>query len=584
MLVIWILESQRTTNADEKAGMVMTFKGAGGCTYDKRKNGKINLGVNFGGNLVSKRASGIGVLMCICFLLIVSVHADGHEPERNLTKELEETIAGMREEDGYRVSLLKIYQERTDVLTSEIARLRNVISDIRGESPSDSSSSLVVDVPPVTEEEQKSWYYYFFPKSRTTYFIPVNDTADAKEEKKCETFKCCSLMVVETAMDILWVAVTDPVNLAGKVSESVSKVVKDQLQVLSGILGTAITFTALNMAVYVTTKFSKICSKAKRLCGRMCDLPVPALGIDLFKQVIGWASEQKEKPALERAMEERLEAMTEAMKKIKDELKRVPRAELQQKCSYCGSNVHTIKNCPLRMAEVNKECAYCGKRGHFAYECLVKKQDEEKGVKPWQGMIGSWGNCRYCGRRGHKESECRVKQRDEMLRKGAGPSNWQAQKPPLFPKPPKPPPRNVNTVDNRENFDEKKRSVYAPIHLDGVKFSRCLIDTGSQVNLIPKADVTRNQFVVSKNEIQEIYGFNGTPGQILGTVSGDLKLGPNKEPKKAVFMVSSEITTPIIGFPTLRDFGLSINCQKHEIVNEQTGESVFCSVVMDEKN
>ena len=90
--------------------------------------------------------------------------------------------------------------------------------------------------------------------------------------------------------------------------------------------------------------------------------------------------------------------------------------------------------------------------------------------------------------------------------------------------------------------------------------------------------------MVSKNDIKEIYGFNGAPGQILGTVTGNLKLGPNKEPREASFMVSSEITTPIIGFPTLREFGLSINCQKHEIVNEQTGESVFCSVVIDEKN
>ena len=199
---------------------------------------KIALTMNMKGGVLGGGTSRIGVLMCLCFLLTVSVHADGHEPERNLTKELEETIAGIKEEDKYRDSILQIYQKKSDVLTLEIARLKDAISDFRGESPSDSSSTLMVDVPPVAKEEKKSWYYYFFPKYRTTYFIPVNDTADAKEGKKCETFICCSLMVVETAMDILWVAVTDPVNLARKVSESVSKVVKDQLQVLSGILGT----------------------------------------------------------------------------------------------------------------------------------------------------------------------------------------------------------------------------------------------------------------------------------------------------------------------------------------------------------
>ena len=73
MLVIWILESQRTTKEDEKAVMVMTFRGNGGCSYDKRENGKINMGVNFGGNLVSKRVTEVGLLIVILLLLTSSV-------------------------------------------------------------------------------------------------------------------------------------------------------------------------------------------------------------------------------------------------------------------------------------------------------------------------------------------------------------------------------------------------------------------------------------------------------------------------------------------------------------------------------
>ena len=94
------------------------------CQCQAMKRRKITLTMNMKGGVLGGGASGIGVLMCLCFLLIVSVHADGHEPERNLTKELEETIAGMKEEDKYRDSLLKIYQERSDVLTLEIARLK----------------------------------------------------------------------------------------------------------------------------------------------------------------------------------------------------------------------------------------------------------------------------------------------------------------------------------------------------------------------------------------------------------------------------------------------------------------------------
>ena len=619
---------------------------------------KVTLTMNMKGGVLGGGASGIGVLMCICFLLIVSVHADGHEPERNLTKELEETIAGMREEDGYRTSLLKIYQERTDVLTSEIARLKDVISDFRGESPSDSSSTLIVDVPPVTEEEKKSWYYYFFPKSRTTYFIPVNDTADAKEEKKCETFKCCSLMVVETAMDILWVAVTDPVNLAGKVSESVSKVVKDQLQVLSGILGTAITFTALNVAVYVTTKFSKICSKAKRLCGRMCDLPVPALGIDLFKRVIGWASEQKEKPALERAMEERLKSMTDAMEKIKEELKKpLPRREyMSPKCGYCGSSAHVMRDCPVKKYD-DQKCHYCGEKGHIAVSCPKRKADQSTGIKPWKknprarviiekGEASGEGqevSCSYCGKPNHTASFCLVKKKDDMSRASedlnpfrpkqycriCGLNNhtesncfknkkklvktctycggWNHNEKECYKKVYDEQQekgyedRGVSTIaassrvaqgeesgsgnaEKGESSISKKTRVYAPINFEGKRFSKCLIDTGAQANLMPAGDVTRHQFVVNKGGIKEVRGFNGSPGKILGTVMGDLQFGPDKGTKKVEFLVSPDVGEPIIGFPTLRDFGLSINCQSHEIYNESTGEAVLCSVVNAEKN
>ena len=618
---------------------------------------RVTLTVNVKGGMLGGGASGIGVLMCLCFLLVVSVHADGHEPERNMTKELDETIAKLKEEDKYRDSVLQIFQDRSDVLTLEIARLKDAMNDFRGE-PSDSSSTLMVDVPPITEEEKKSWYYFFFPKSRVTHFIPVNATADAKEEKKCETFKCCSLMVVETAMDILWVAVTDPMNLAGKVSESVGKVVKDQLQVLSGILGTTITFTVLNVVVYVTTKFSKICSKAKRLCGRMCDLPVPALGIDLFKRIIGWASEQKERPTLEKAMEDRLRSMTEAMEKIKEELKKpLPKREyVSPKCGYCGSSAHVMRDCPVKKYD-DQKCHYCGERGHIAVSCPKRKADQSTGVKPWKknpraSVIiekgegsgeGQEVSCSYCGKPNHTASFCLVKKKDDMNRASqdlnpfrsrqccriCGLSNhtesncfgnkknfvktcsycggWNHKEKECYKKVYDEQQRRrskdegvstiaassqiaqneefgIDGVDKGELSVSKKTRVYAPINFEGKRFSKCLIDTGAQANLMPAGDVTRHQFVVNKGGIKEVRGFNGSPGKILGTVMGDLQFGPDKGTKKVEFLVSPDVGEPIIGFPTLRDFGLSINCQSHEIYNESTGEAVLCSVVNAEKN
>ena len=100
---------------------------------------------------------------------------------------------------------------------------------------------------------------------------------------------------------------------------------------------------------------------------------------------------------------------------------------------------------------------------------------------------------------------------------------------------------------------------------------------------MPASDVTRHQFVINKGGVTEVRGFNGSPGKILGTVLGELQFGPDKGTKKTEFLVSPDVGEPIIGFPTLRDFGLSINCQSHEIFNENTGEAVLCSVVSSKK-
>ena len=117
------------------------------------------------------------------------------------------------------------------------------------------------------------------------------------------------------------------------------------------------------------------------------------------------------------------------------------------------------------------------------------------------------------------------------------------------------------------------------MNFEGVRFSRCLIDTGAQVNLMPASDVTKNQFVLQKGGIQEVRGFNGSPGKIVGTIKGMVQVGPDKEAKETSFLVSPDISVPVIGFPILRDFGLSIDCQNHQIYNDRTGEAVLCSVI-----
>ena len=613
LMIIWILENQRAQKDD---ALSLTFRGSAGCEIEKRKNGKINMGVNIGGNLLSKKITHAGLLVIVILIMIGSVktlkiedeegnilYDDKMDQRDGEVVEMDPGGSGIPQRILWNTMGFLGGRVRDWILSPPPAprspppepikpELLKEIADISAEIQEmrDSMANIQVDVSVMkASDEEKDEKIDFTPEELEELMDPLGflkkykinpsevgmedydpeedksmtekrkgarreiidgKKRDAQEEKDigkvkkelisgitrkyveilqalekkiidlnhqttqtsegCRTLKCCAKEIIEFLFDVCWMMLSDPMGFMVKAISQVTATIDGQFQTLRTLVGLGISFAMINGVIYALMKANEIYERGRKVVKTLLSLPLIKVGTKLIKggtQLLlreegkkGISPEEEkrlrkeEKEEMENRMDEKLKTMTEAMKKIREELKKVPRTDLQQKCSYCGSNVHTIKDCPFRMAEVNKECAYCGKRGHFAYDCLSRKQAEEKGMKPWQGMIGSWSNCKYCGRRGHKESECRDKQRHEALGKGAGPSNWQAPKPPFFPKPPKPPPRQTNTVDNRDPNGEKKRSVYAPIQLNGVKFSRCLIDTGSQVNLIPKADVTRNQF------------------------------------------------------------------------------------------
>ena len=407
-----------------------------------------------------------------------------------------------------------------------------------------------------------------------------------EEEKGCKTFQCSLAMVTGGIYKWSWIALSNPVRFAIKLVKEVVSVYKEQIKYFLSIIGFIISFMIMNMMAYVMIKIKDVYEKTRKLVKAILDLPIITISTQILKKGAELLDKTKEKEditkKLDEKMDEKLKAVTDAMQKIKDEIKKAPKLAMT-KCDYCGSSAHNLRNCPIRKTDENRQCAYCGKRGHLAYQCENRKRDEAAGYKPWEILEprppkefrkqeDSWIVCRHCGRRGHKEADCWFKAKEDRYK--AGPSNWAEKKPPLFPKPPK---KVTNVVNGMGN--EEKKEIYAPIHFEGVRFSRCLIDTGAQVNLMPASDVTKNQFILQKGGIQEVRGFNGSPGKIVGTVKGKLQVGPEKEARETDFLVSPDISIPVIGFLALRDFGLSIDCQNHQIYNESTGEAVLCSVV-----
>ena len=129
-------------------------------------------------------------------------------------------------------------------------------------------------------------------------------------------------------------------------------------------------------------------------------------------------------------------------------------------------------------------------------------------------------------------------------------------------------------------MEKAKTLMFTPISVNGVKFSRCLVDTGSEVNLIPTRAVTANGFSYSPGEISAIKGFDGHEGQIIGGLLAQVQLGPMTEPKQIRFWVSPDVQYPIIGLPTLKECGMLVDCTSHCLVERTSGLSVSCSAVI----
>ena len=270
-----------------------------------------------------------------------------------------------------------------------------------------------------------------------------------EEEKGCKTFQCSLSVVTGGIYKWSWIALSNPVGFAIQLAKEVVSVYKEQIKYILSIIGFLISFMIMNMMAYIMIKINDVYEKSKKVAKSILNLPIITMSTKILKKGAELLDKPREKEditrKLDEKMDEKLKAVTDAMQKIKDEIRKAPKLAMT-KCEYCGSAAHNLRNCPVRRMDENRQCAYCGKRGHLAYQCEKRKLDEAGGYKPWEILeprppkeirkqSDSWIVCRHCGRRGHKESECWIKAKEERYK--AGPSNVAAKKPPLFPKPPK---------------------------------------------------------------------------------------------------------------------------------------------------
>ena len=126
-------------------------------------------------------------------------------------------------------------------------------------------------------------------------------------------------------------------------------------------------------------------------------------------------------------------------------------------------------------------------------------------------------------------------------------------------------------------------ALHTPVWINGVRFPRCLVDTGSEVNLISRKDATKYGFSFEMAGIQKISGFNGAISAVDGMMTCDIRLGPSGESKRVEFLVTPATTIPIIGCPTLAELKISLNLQER-ILQDTQGNVVRCSAARTSKN
>ena len=118
-----------------------------------------------------------------------------------------------------------------------------------------------------------------------------------------------------------------------------------------------------------------------------------------------------------------------------------------------------------------------------------------------------------------------------------------------------------------------------------MRFPHCLVDIGSEVNVIFVKDATKYGFLWRPDGIQSIKGFDGNESPVQGTFHGELRMVPCEAAIGVDSLVTSKVSVPIIGLPTLHQLGLSVDCRNHELVHQEIGKVVRCfAILRGEKN
>ena len=515
---------------------------------------------------------------------------DAEEPNEGQSPELEENTSEQQEPSQRDIN--KDNGEQIIELMKAAAMYRQLERKL--EEAAKRASSLEAGKDEEKTESKK--------KSAEKDVTMQSQEGQAKNET-CQTMKCLTKGAVDLLLEGTFSVFGNPIKATRDGTEWARNFLEKQAETLSQIFGGFLFLIFLNIVFYVYIKGAQVYKKIKEIVKIILGLPLIVVVQQVLSEVVGFTlqlkKEKKDKGKLEKEIkklgdgmgmlfeeiqrnrqenlitskeiEERFQKNQErnmdVYRGVRDDLRRF-QAE-SKKANQEASSSNQEKRTPIK-------CGYCGRFGHLQEDCRLRMAREKEAEKV-KASTGARNKCWFCGKEGHVMANCpknksapqkaglwgrRLSKIDEVPEKDAASTSEK---------------REVNAVEEKEPV----KLMYTPVWINGMKFERCLVDQGSQPNLVPLREMTRTG-IPFVSEINWVRAYDNTIGKAIGRFTANLKIGSVEE-KDVEFLVSDTIDSPFVGLGTLRDMGMDIRCKQHELHHQDSGEIIKCSAITMEE-
>ena len=181
------------------------------------------------------------------------------------------------------------------------------------------------------------------------------------------------------------------------------------------------------------------------------------------------------------------------LRKMGKEEKKEKEGQEKRTNAILGPSSRLFKEFSERLVEAERKGVFTG-------------QEEERAQKVESGP------CPHCVRKGHEEPMCKFCYESVRAWWSKPKQRWKAKQENKGPASEQRPPTSTKAGPSKGKVSmvcvNDQTTVHSPVWINGVKFTRCLIDSGPEVSLTSVKDAIRHGFMHELGGVKEISGFN----------------------------------------------------------------------------